>query len=213
MRGCGRRNRGGSRRGRGSAQAQDTGKDSVVGTFTVGEITGAFGFEAILDARSGPSGENPVGTFVHSPNGFPSLYSVACLHVTGNTAIVGVNFHGPLVDSGFLFRLVDASLDTYSAPPTIGTQVGPHDCTGPVSFLSPLPVIVGDIVIHDARPLPAMKDQCKGNGWRTFGVFKNQGDCVNFVATGGKNPPVGGGSSGRVRWVDSARRGCRPRST
>jgi hypothetical protein len=27
------------------------------------------------------------------------------------------------------------------------------------------------------------------SGWRDFGVFKNQGDCVSFVATGGKNPP------------------------
>ena len=25
---------------------------------------------------------------------------------------------------------------------------------------------------------------------RTFGVFKNQGDCVSFVATNGKNPPA-----------------------
>jgi hypothetical protein len=25
-----------------------------------------------------------------------------------------------------------------------------------------------------------------------FGVFKNQGDCVSSVATGGKNPPAGG---------------------
>jgi len=25
--------------------------------------------------------------------------------------------------------------------------------------------------------------------WRTFGFFKNHGDCVSFVATGGKNPP------------------------
>jgi hypothetical protein len=36
---------------------------------------------------------------------------------------------------------------------------------------------------------PASKDQCKNGGWRTYGVFKNQGDCVSFVATGGKNPP------------------------
>jgi hypothetical protein len=29
-------------------------------------------------------------------------------------------------------------------------------------------------------------------GWRSFGsVFKNQGDCVSFVATGGKNSPSG----------------------
>jgi hypothetical protein len=25
--------------------------------------------------------------------------------------------------------------------------------------------------------------------WRTYVVFKNQGDCVSFVATGGKNEP------------------------
>jgi hypothetical protein len=26
----------------------------------------------------------------------------------------------------------------------------------------------------------------------TFKVFKNQGDCVSYVATGGTNPPSGG---------------------
>jgi hypothetical protein len=34
------------------------------------------------------------------------------------------------------------------------------------------------------------KDQCQKSGWQSFG-FKNQGDCVSFVATGGKNPPSG----------------------
>jgi hypothetical protein len=29
-----------------------------------------------------------------------------------------------------------------------------------------------------------VKDQCRNGGWKTFGVFKNQGDCVSFVATG-----------------------------
>jgi hypothetical protein len=28
---------------------------------------------------------------------------------------------------------------------------------------------------------PTSKDQCKNGGWRTFGMFKNQGDCVSFV--------------------------------
>lgn len=36
--------------------------------------------------------------------------------------------------------------------------------------------------------LPNTKEECKNGGWQTFGVFKNQGDCVSFVATGGKNP-------------------------
>ena len=38
---------------------------------------------------------------------------------------------------------------------------------------------------------PTAKDQCKQGGWETFGVFKNQGDCVSWFATGGKNPPAG----------------------
>jgi hypothetical protein len=40
--------------------------------------------------------------------------------------------------------------------------------------------------------LPNDKDECRNGGWQTFEVFKNQGDCVSFVATGGKNPPAGG---------------------
>jgi hypothetical protein len=35
------------------------------------------------------------------------------------------------------------------------------------------------------------KDQCKNGGWQTFGVFKNQGDCVSYFATHGKNGPSG----------------------
>jgi hypothetical protein len=42
--------------------------------------------------------------------------------------------------------------------------------------------------------LPASKDECTNGGWRSFGsVFKNQGDCVSFVATRGKNQPAGTG--------------------
>ena len=33
---------------------------------------------------------------------------------------------------------------------------------------------------------------CKKGGWTTFQpAFKNQGDCVSFVATGGRNDPAG----------------------
>lgn len=39
------------------------------------------------------------------------------------------------------------------------------------------------------QPLPTDKAQCKNGGWQQFGVFKNQGDCVSFVETGGKNQP------------------------
>jgi hypothetical protein len=48
-----------------------------------------------------------------------------------------------------------------------------------------------DFTVVDTKPLPTSKDQCKNGGWRNFPGFKNQGDCVSFVATGGKNQPAG----------------------
>ena len=38
-------------------------------------------------------------------------------------------------------------------------------------------------------PLPETRDDCKKGGWERFGVFRNQGDCVSWVATHGKNEP------------------------
>jgi hypothetical protein len=43
-----------------------------------------------------------------------------------------------------------------------------------------------------ASVLPTTQAQCKDNGWKNYPQFKNQGDCVSFVATGGKNPPANG---------------------
>jgi hypothetical protein len=40
-------------------------------------------------------------------------------------------------------------------------------------------------------PMPSTADDCKKGGWQTYGVFKNQGDCVSWVATNGGNPPSG----------------------
>jgi hypothetical protein len=42
--------------------------------------------------------------------------------------------------------------------------------------------------IEDTAP-PTSKDQCKKDGWKSFNnpTFKNQGDCVSYVATAGKN--------------------------
>lgn len=39
--------------------------------------------------------------------------------------------------------------------------------------------------------MPVTKDECKKGGWEGFGVFKNQGDCVSWVATNGRNPATG----------------------
>lgn len=52
------------------------------------------------------------------------------------------------------------------------------------------PLISGDVTVVDAPSLPTTQAQCRDGGWKTYGAFKNEGDCVSFVATGGKNPPA-----------------------
>ena len=53
--------------------------------------------------------------------------------------------------------------------------------------------VVSDIELKQlAHLLPETKAQCKNGGWQSYGVFKNQGDCVSWVATNGRNPPAGG---------------------
>ncbi len=53
----------------------------------------------------------------------------------------------------------------------------------------PFTLTAGDFVVTDAQPFPTSKAQCKNGGWRNFPGFKNQGQCVSFVATGGKKQP------------------------
>jgi len=40
-----------------------------------------------------------------------------------------------------------------------------------------------DFKTYVTPPLPTTKDQCKNDGWRRFGRFKNEGDCISFVET------------------------------
>jgi len=65
----------------------------------------------------------------------------------------------------------------------IATAPGAETTIGIVSedFVSTLPF---------AEPIrPTAKEQCKDEGFLIFGVFENQGDCVSFVSTKGKNEP------------------------
>ena len=55
--------------------------------------------------------------------------------------------------------------------------------------------IAGDAGRHatlwqSQRPLPSSKKECDNGGWSAYAVFKNQGDCVSFVTTGGRNGPA-----------------------
>jgi hypothetical protein len=44
-------------------------------------------------------------------------------------------------------------------------------------------------VMTRTQIFPTTKDECKDGGFERFGIFKNQGDCVSYVATGGENQP------------------------
>jgi hypothetical protein len=161
-----------------AAVAQAPAEDSVTGGGTSGFCGGQFS----IDAHSGPSGENPTGqvtcgSFFNGP--------VTCLNVQGNVALLTIQTSQ---FGSVALRVTDngPTGDTVEAIPGSGCAQ-PQPGYVDVGFS-------GDIVIVDASPpppLPTSKDQCKSGGWKTFGVFKNQGDCVSFVATKGKNPPAG----------------------
>ena len=167
----------------GVAAAQTAGQDSATGTFTFDGFTLPF----TLDAHSGPSGENPGGTFVAPGTG---TFSVACLHVSGTTAVIGVNSPASPPPPVFaLIQVVDGPVDTIASS-FPRDPLGADSCGAP-PVATPLPITSGDIVVVDAQPFATSKDQCQHGGWRTFPGFKNQGDCVSYVATKGKNPPAG----------------------
>jgi hypothetical protein len=55
---------------------------------------------------------------------------------------------------------------------------------------------VSNITFNGVAQVPTQetaKDQCKNGGWKNFAdpSFKNQGDCVSYFATGGRNPGNG----------------------
>ena len=170
------------------AQAQTDGADSA------GREVTTVAFRPIsffFDAHSGPSGEDPNGAARWIDRAETFGGPVTCLNVTGNRATVGFeNQEGALTDivkGGFLFvednGTPGAGHDNasgqfvFDAPPavcppnTVVYRPGPDGDT----------VTSGELTVTDAQPFPTSKDQCKNGGWRTFGVFKNQGDCVSFV--------------------------------
>jgi hypothetical protein len=158
-----------------------------------------------IDARSGPRGENPAGTVRYGFSfGTPSSSgsgegTVTCVSVAGNTARIG--FSG--MEFGY-FEVFVAGFVTVTDGGGPGSQLdrfglalqadpfgplpGPTNCSAPATA-GPWANDEGDLRVVDTPLLPTSKEQCKNGGWRDFGVFKNQGDCVSFVATGGKNAP------------------------
>jgi hypothetical protein len=195
-----------------SAAPTPSNQDFAIGSH---EAVGSFFyFRFEFSARSGSSGEAPSGDFFleFGETGRPPTFKidgpVTCLAVEGNAAVIGIASSvggGP----GNATVVVHDAAGTQADPQdvigffTVGGPTGPT-CPAPSSlpplfpccdnfwgsqFLGFLGAEGTEITVRDAPRLPTTKPECKNGGWKTYGIFKNQGDCVSFVATGGKNPP------------------------
>jgi hypothetical protein len=166
----------------------DPTKDYVVG---FGSISGFQTFDVFVEAD--PDGSNAAGT--GSGSGAYNFDARAvCLRVVGNRASVGFELTRGFesLGRGLLITYADNGDETTQDGIVEFTFIPdpPASCPEPSTGLASY-TVQGDIDVHNASPLPTSKDQCRNGGWKTYGVFKNQGDCVSFVATGGKNPPAG----------------------
>jgi hypothetical protein len=186
-----------------AAEAQAPYGDAVAAQASVGfGMGGTWGFA--IDASSGPSGEAPQGSITANNFVLGSFgFTVSCLTVSGNrAAMIGDALPGPppppppppfslpsliqvvVEDNGtagdrLAFSLRDFPFPSPGPPPT--------DC--PISTDALQPLRGGDVTVVDRPPLPASKDGCRDGRWRAYGVFRNPGDCVSFVATGGTARP------------------------
>jgi hypothetical protein len=168
-----------------SAVAQTPTQDSVTGSGSAG-TTLCCSIDFRIDAHSGPSGEGPTGTAALVDRFGTFEGSVTCVAVNGNAATL--NF---VVFSGTAAAVVTYTVTDSPAGDRLDFRANvraPTDCA-PLTSVADV-ISGGDIVVVDALPQPTNKDQCKNGGWKTFRVFKNQGDCVSYVTTKGKNAPA-----------------------
>jgi len=114
--------------------------------------------------------------------------SLELLNGSSTTATISYTVASDLGDS------VTTSLGTDLAN-SAGTVTLPASGITSVTVARTNPTQTWDFFIDDvsftvpAPPLPTSTGDCKNGGWQTFDVFRNQGDCVSYVATHGRNGP------------------------
>jgi hypothetical protein len=163
----------------GSGDAGDAGRDIAVdaaGSAYVSGVTSSTDFPTTAGAVQTTYGGHFFDAFVTklSSTGSALVYST---YLGGNFD----DFLGDIAVDSAGSAYVTGSTDSTNFPTTAGavqtTTAGRSDA------------LVAKIEF--GVPLPTSVDQCKNGGWKTFGVFKNQGDCVSFVASKGRNPSSG----------------------
>jgi hypothetical protein len=166
-------------------------------------VGSAPGFPNIgVDAQNVSAGGNATGDVFLQPSvGAIMTGRVSCLRVTGPDRGVGtpdapttavVEFSDIRFGEVTVEVVDNGGTATNSDTDLFASAIGPG-CLSPNPNLPPLVPLHGYVAVFDAPPpAPTSKDQCKNEGWRDFGsTFKNQGDCVSYLATHGRNQPSG----------------------
>jgi hypothetical protein len=154
-----------------------------------------------------PGGGNPLGTRLVESFSAEFEIDSAVGRVTGTKSaedllIIGSGVCGQVSTSmGDFFRAIATASARYEATIETAsgtfadrgtTQVTVQDIEDRLSGSAQFRELFRESFVSDLTEpeplLPTTKEQCKDGGYERFG-FENQGDCVSFVATGGKNEP------------------------
>jgi hypothetical protein len=188
-----------------AAGAQAATPASLAGeTFTSQHVNGST-LTGVCDGRGGsfsfslsgtaagpfPGTFTESGSFSAPRNGFTSNFSSTFTitstvgTVTGTKHLVGTNSQAVCDSEGFVRT---SNLTTLYTATINGAQRNTGAATVSIAGL----VGGSPIFTENFGSTGIVQERCKHGGWKSFGIlFKNQGDCVSFVATGGKNPPSG----------------------
>jgi hypothetical protein len=145
-----------------------------------GSPGGSMGLMVFRVAGSGTwtvVGASPVETLV---DGTLNVFDLATPIAVQGGDVIGMEVHQALCGGGGSGSIFGGFGGT---PPAVGQTVSPPLLSG--GFAANISVTLTRV----GSAGPATKDDCKNGGWQSFGQFKNQGDCVSFVATGGKKGP------------------------
>jgi hypothetical protein len=145
---------------------------------------------------------------LNTPVGARHFDAYTYTNATGATQCVTVDLTTPCFPDDDIF---DAAYTSFvPSDPTTNWLADPGVSSASTSFSFNAPAHSSfDVVVHEVTSgagcpsytldvsgtgifegtLPTSKEQCMNDGWKNFPAFKNQGDCVSFVASGGKNPP------------------------
>ena len=175
----------------GASYAVPTGGTSIISwSIQAGADTGPVGLE-VWRPSAPPNytfvGNSPLQTLTaNSLNTFTLATPIAV--VAGD--LLGLRLEGP-VNCFFL---------TQSQSDTVGFSFGPTPSVGSTDSMGIVPsfelnvaaTVEVTVTPPPPPPTPTSADQCKDGGWKSLTdsqgtAFKNQGDCVSFVATDGTN--------------------------